>query len=348
MPEREYLLIRGRLNRADDFTPRRCGSTAFIHHWPRAEGSDVFVDTISRDGTVLRSEPALIESERVCAPGEETWRVRAYVALDAEAAEVRLRRGGRVLWEIRIPDPPEVRVALESVPVRGFGAKPSSDRRRGANSDSEDEATSGFPGGKPAVLALDTSEAAEPDLAYVTVVHQWGDGRFRTVHIGPAERTLEIAADQLPGGRECRLIVIYSNGIRSATAATDSFRLEAIGPVLSITRPGDGAQIPEGTPLTLEGLVQDPERPATPREAERLVWTVDGREVGSGPVASVDPLEAGEHTVGLSYRSMDEDALTHRDADSRGSSGTMVRIVVAEATAVPANAWPDRDPFADL
>jgi hypothetical protein len=31
-----------------------------------------------------------------------------------------------------------------------------------------------------------------------------------------------------------------------------------------------------------------------------------------------------------------------------GSSGTMVRIVVAEATAVPANAWPDRDPFADL
>ena len=55
MSDREYLMVRGRLNRADDFTPPPCGSTSFVREWPRAEGSDVFLETVSRDGEVLRS-----------------------------------------------------------------------------------------------------------------------------------------------------------------------------------------------------------------------------------------------------------------------------------------------------
>ena len=129
------------------------------------------------------------------------------------------------------------------------------------------------------MIALETSEPAESGGAFVTVVHRWGDREFRTVYMGPVKRTLEIPADRLPGGRECRLIVIYSNGIRSATAATKPFSLEPIHPVLRITRPTDGSPLPIGAPITLEGLVQDPEHPSGPRDAERLVWTVDEREV---------------------------------------------------------------------
>lgn len=335
MIDREYLLIRGRLNRADDFTPRRCGSTAFVRQWPRAEGSDVFVETVSRDGDVLRSYPALVKSERVCASGPESWRLRAYVPLDAEAARVRLRRAGRVLWEERIPDQPTVRVSLDARPTRG-GAKPTPAKHRRQRKP-EDDATPGFPGGSPAVLTLDTSEPAAAGLAYVTVVHRWSERGFRTVYIGPVQRTLDIPADRLPGGRECRLIVIYSNGMRSATAATKPFALEPIRPVLRITRPADGTRLPSGTPITLEGLVQDPEYPSGPRDAERLVWTVDQREVGTGPLTSVDPLESGEHTIGLSYRF---------GAGSPASSpSTSVRLVVAKARAIPANAWPDWQPF---
>ena len=83
--------------------------------------------------------------------------------------------------------------------------------------------------------------------------------------------------------------------MRSATAATKPFGLDPIQPVLQITRPTDGARLSSGVPVTLEGLVQDPEHPSGPRDAERLVWTVDERAAGTGPLTSVDSLEPGEH-----------------------------------------------------
>ena len=349
MSDREYLLIRGRLNRADDFTPRRCGSTSFVQRWPNVEGSDVFVECVSLDGNVLRSEPALVESELVCAPGEQTWRVRAYVALDAEAASVRLRRGERVLWEMRIPERPEVRVALEAPPVRGSGSDPVSKRKRAGRPKPADGATPGFPGGRPAVLVLETSEPAAPDLAHVTVVHRWGERSFRTVYVGPAERTIEISPDRLPGGRECRMIVIYSNGVRSATAATDPFELEPIGPVVRIIRPEDGAELPVGRPVGLEGTVQHPEHPSGPLQDQRLIWTVDEREVASGPMTSVDPLKPGEHVIGLSYRFGKDGSETPRgDTDARDLRNARVRIVVHETAAAAADAWPTWSPFTGI
>jgi hypothetical protein len=343
MSDREYLLIRGLLNRADDFVPRRCGSTRFVRRWPRAEGSDVFVETISHDGDVLRSAAAMVASTLVCAPGHESWRVRGYVPLDPEAERVQLRRGRRVLWEARIPDAPTLRVALASPPVRGNGATTmanAANRRRPAPLDG---ATPGFPGGRPAGLAIETSEAAAPDLAFLTVVHRWSERGFRTVYIGPVVPRLDIPADRLPGGRGCRLIVTYSNGVRSVTAATKEFRLDPIGGVLSITRPKDGARFPQGSPVALEGLVQDPELPAGPRDPARMLWTVDGRDAGSGAMASVLSLDPGEHLIGFSYRPPD----TGAEPRGRGEPGSTasVRIIVTKSRATPADAWPDWDPF---
>ncbi len=348
MTGREYLLIRGRLNRADDFTPRRCGSTTFVQRWPHDDGSAVFVETVSRDGDVLRSYPALVKSEVVCATRRESWRVRGYVPLDAEAARVRLRRAGRVFWEDRIPEAPTLRVSLKSRPVRGGANTRSTTRRRQSGRDVGQ--TPGFPGGRPAVLTLETSgPAAAGSGAFVTIVHRWSERGFRTVYIGPVNRTLEIPADRLPGGRECRLIAIYSNGLRSTTAATEPFGLDPIGPVLRITYPADGSRLPNGAPIRLEGLVQDPEHPSGPLVADRLIWRVDDREVGTGPLTSVDPLESGEHTISLSYREIDDAPHTrHRRATAaRAFPSTSVRIVVARAKAVPANAWPAWNPFGD-
>jgi hypothetical protein len=331
MREHEYLLIRGRLNRADDFTPRRCGSTTFVREWPRAEGSDVFAETVSRAGDVLRSHPALVRSESVCAPGPESWRLRAYVPLDAEAARVRLRRGVRVIWEEGIPDAPRVAVSLQSRPRRGDAASTTTLRRRRHEREGGG-VTPGFPGGSPAVIALDTSDPAPGGGAFVTVVHQWSERGFRTIYIGPVQPTLEIPADRLPGGRECRFVAIYSNGLRSATAVTRPFALEPIGPILRVTRPADGERVSEGTPVTLEGMVQDPEHPSGPQNLERLVWSIDQLQVGTGPVTSVDALESGEHTITLSYR-------------GPAPLSTSVRVVVRKAQTDPANAWPAWNPF---
>ena len=102
--QREYLLVRGRLTRDDDFTPRRCGSTTVVRKWPEPEQpdhGDVIAETLDAEGRVLRTERPRIEREGVCAPEDQTWRVRVYVPLDAEATELRLRRLDRVLWSTR-------------------------------------------------------------------------------------------------------------------------------------------------------------------------------------------------------------------------------------------------------
>lgn len=340
MNDREYLLIRGRLDRADDFTPQRCGSTFFVREWPRAEGSDVFVETVSADGAVLRSTAALLRSEQICAAGMQTWRVRAYVPLDSDAARVRLRRAERVVWEEQIPEAPTVRAVLRSPPSRGRG-------KRGSGRE-DATITPGFPGGKPALLTLRASKPAPNAQAHLTVVHRWSKRGFHTVYVGPMVQTLEIPADRMPGGRDCRLIAIYSNGMRSACAATEPFEVAPIGPVLRIVHPADGARFARGVPVTLEALVQDPEYPSAPQSADRLMWTLNGRGVAQGPLASIDPPPIGEHVIGLGYRVACADP-KHRDpASTAPVMASMTLRIVVEAggnDAVPANDWPEWMPF---
>ena len=88
--QREYLLVRGRLTRDDDFTPRRCGSTTVVRDWPEPEQpdhGDVVAETLDAEGRVLRTERPRIEREGVCAPADRTWRVRVYVPLPADPRE---------------------------------------------------------------------------------------------------------------------------------------------------------------------------------------------------------------------------------------------------------------------
>ncbi|HEY3437596.1 MAG TPA: hypothetical protein VGK35_07905 [Actinotalea sp.] len=317
----EYLLIRGRLDRAGEFTPRRCSSTTFVHRWPDATGAEevarigaghgeVLVETVGEGGEVLQREVAEVRSEEVCEPGDaRTFRVLAYIGLHPRTRSVRVRREERVLWEMTVPDAPRLAVRLEAPPRRGKGKRD----------------------GRPAQLELELSEPADESLAFLTVVHQWGERGYRTVHLGPVERRLTIPVEALPGGRECRLLVTYSNGLRSAAAATDPFELEPVGPSVTILRPGPDDDPPAGVPVVLEGFVEDFEHPGRAREVDALLWTVDGKEVGSGPVTSVDGLEAGRHEVALTYRGQDE-------------ARAAVTLRVGESKEPTADQWDDWDP----
>lgn len=325
--QREYLLIRGRLTRDDEFTPRRCGSTRDVRKWPEPEQpdhGDVVAETIDAEGRVLRTERARVEREGVCAPADMTWRVRVYVPLDPEATELRLRRDDRLLWSTSIGDPPTVGVEVLSPPTRG-----SSKRQR---------ATPGFPGGEPAVLGLEVSRPTVPDVAYVKVVYRWGEHGFHTVYVGPARRRVNIPADRLPGGARCEFFIAYSDGVRSAVARTKPLKLEPIGPVLSIVRPDADSTFPEGVPIDLECLVQHPESPDVFTDAdERTVWTLDDEPVASGTLASIGPLVAGTYRLDLRYTA----------AGTRVASEAGLEITVRKARAVAADHWPDHDPFSD-
>lgn len=320
---REYLLVRGRLMRDDTFVPRRCGSTTSIHRWPQgvqADHGDVFAEIIDAEGRVLRTEMPRIDSEMVCDP-TLTWRVRGYLPLDDAAAEVRLRRGDRVLWTAPIGEPPNVEVQLLSRPTRG---------KRAVTGEV-------FPGGRPAVLALDRTRAVDGATAYVKVIYRWAEGKFAAVYLGPARAKISIPADRLPGGRRCEFFVTYSDGVRSAVARTDPIAVEPIGPVITIVQPIEGERLTLGTPVELECVVQDPEHPAEPAgEPERTQWWVDGERVGSGTWHSVETLAEGQRRI----------ELRHSGSDRREVVvGRTVIVVPARSSLTGKQS--DHDPFAD-
>src|SRR5262245_22445819 len=180
--EREVLVIRGRLDRADHFAPLRCGSTFYVRQWPEAEGSPYVVELLDHAGRPVNREPAQVRPETRCDPGEPPrYRLTAYIALREGAEAVQLRRGDQVLW--RRPVPPEASLSARLA------------RQRVARQE-------------PARLRLRLSPPE--DGAYLQVMYQWGERRFQTAALLPPAAEVEIDLRERPGGKSCRFVVIYS------------------------------------------------------------------------------------------------------------------------------------------
>ena len=300
----EVLVVRGYLDRAGRFTLRRSRSTTYVRQWPVVEKSDVVIELLDADGNVLHRELAEVKRDITCDPGaSRRFRVMAYIELREGAETVRLRRDGELeLWRAAIPPAPGLRVTLAS-------------RRIGAD--------------RKVRLRLRYSAAGHD--AHLTLVYQWGDRRFRPIYVGPPAESMTLDLRDMPGGDACRVVASYSNGLRSAQAATPAFRVPKRGPAVAITSPERGFVHVAGTPLTLEASLRDDERPGGP-VFEALLWTVDGVEAGRGLVASVDGLFAGRHKVELTYRA------------EPGASAALV--VTSRATEVAtAEAWEAWDPM---
>jgi hypothetical protein len=301
MAEREVLLVRGYLDRAGQFTPGRSRSTTNVREWPVVESSDVVVELLDADDRTLHRELAAVTPVVDCAPGDaRQFRLDAYIELRDDARTVQLRRGDLVLWRREIAEPAKLRVKLG--------------RRK------KDQ------------IVLRSTFSAPGDDANMLVVYQWGEGRFQPVYVGPPEETLEIDLAEMPGGEDCRFAVTYSNGMRSASAATDTFAVARRGPTVSIARPEPEAKIVAGTPVILEGAVLDRERPGGPRPGEDVVWLVDGEQVGRGLIASVDRLAEGRHVVELVYAA---------DPGAR----EQVEVTARAARVPAADSWGDWDPL---
>jgi hypothetical protein len=301
--QREVLVVRGFLDRAGRFTLRRSRSTPYVRQWPVVEKSDVVIELLDAEGTVLHREPAEVKVDVTCDPGAaRRFRVLAYVELRADAAAVRLRREPDLeLWRATIPEAPKLRISLASRRARD---------------------------GRRVELALRYSPPGEG--AHLTLVYRWGERRFRPVYLGPPQQAITLSLDDMPGGEECRIVASYSNGLRSAQAATPTFAVPRIGPSVTIVEPARGAAHVAGTPLILEGAVRDEERAGGPPH-EALVWRIDGKEVGRGLVASVDALTAGRHRVELAYV-------------AEPGARAVITLTSRAAETPTANDWPAWDP----
>ncbi len=113
----EVLAIRGRLDRAGRFTPRRCGSTRWVRSWPEPASDEYVVELLDSEGHAVHRGLAQVEPEHDCGAGAPyRFKVKAYIALRDDAAAVVLRRGETVLWQS--PILPAPRLTLEIPPTR--------------------------------------------------------------------------------------------------------------------------------------------------------------------------------------------------------------------------------------
>ncbi|MEU3693796.1 hypothetical protein [Streptomyces narbonensis] len=233
----------------------------------------------------------------------EQFRVTALLGLSPDAVSVQLRRDDLVLWHREIPEAPTLSVHLAAEAV------------------SREE---------PVQLRFELSQPGES--AYLQLVYQWGERRFRTLGFTDPQGELTVDLRQVPGGPACRFVALYSNGLRTAVAATDEFPLEPLGPSIAIIEPSNDTEMTTGQPLVLHGQAVDPERPGGAR-AEDLSWWLDDERVATGPIGGIDLVEPGDHRISLRYEGPDR---TGQDE---------VRIIVVPAQAPTAEEWEPFDEF---
>lgn len=300
----EVLVISGRIDRTGRFLPGRCRSTRHVHRWPRVVESAYVAELLDRAGEPVHRVPALVVREQNCdTTDDERYLVTAYLGLSPEAVVVRLRKDDLVLWRREIPEAPALGVRLDTGAVSRI---------------------------RPVLLAFDLSEPGEG--AYLQLMYQWGERRFHTLDVLDARPEVTVDLADAPGGPACRFVVIYSNGLRSAVAATEEFPLEPLGPSVTIVEPSDGAELLVGRHLVLVGQAVDVERAGGARD-EDLSWWLDGDRVASGPIAGADRIAPGEHRVALRYEG------------PGGAGRAEARITVTAARVPTAEEWQPFDEF---
>jgi hypothetical protein len=268
----EILCIRGHIDRAGVFTPRRCYSTTVVRKWPRAEGSDVALELLDAHLAVLHRTLVEVKEDIDCGSLEaRRLKVTGYIGLSEGAKSIQLVQHNLVMWQRGIPERPSLKVRLARRATRKA----------------------------PAEIRCRFSRPS--DGAFLQVLFQWGRNQHQVLGYAAPREALKFNLADLPGGKRCRFVVQYSNGLRSVGDATDYFSLPLFGPKVSILRPRPGITLLPGQPLELQGQVLDPERPGGPHPAEELRWWLDNEEIGCGPVAGVVLPPAGRHRVTLRY-----------------------------------------------
>jgi len=112
--------------------------------------------------------------------------------------------------------------------------------------------------------------------------------------------------DSLPGGSECRIRVMATDGMNTSVVESEPFSVPIKGLLPLILEPDDGAQLPLGTLVTFVGQVMSREETDQAPAAE-LRWSssLDG-DLGAGAYVEAE-LSPGQHTISLATTDADGD-----------------------------------------
>ena len=140
-----------------------------------------------------------------------------------------------------------------------------------------------------------------------------GGERWETLATGLKDTSLEIDADNLPGG-DVELRVIASDGLLSSMDTSPAFFVENKGPLADVTSPEEGAMFYPAQLVMFAGSAYDLEDGQLSGKALRWSSDVDG-DLGTGAMTSTINLSTGEHTI------------TMRATDSSGKWGEVQRSI---------------------
>jgi hypothetical protein len=128
--------------------------------------------------------------------------------------------------------------------------------------------------------------------------HDKGNNIWQRVGWRTAELGQDIDFDQLPGGESCKVAVVATDGVNTAIAETESFKVPIKPCISMILSPVEGDQFAPDKPLLLRGQGFDMENNTA--ETEALFWTssIDG-ELGKGMLVEVPRLSIGSHSITL-------------------------------------------------
>lgn len=265
----EILAFRGRLCPDLRFELFRSYSTHDVKMVLADVTEGYRLELVDQHERVINRAPVSVVPVKACEAGGERYsRVWGYIGLSEGAEEIRLYRDDMLLVNLRIPERPTLALTRHRIEVDGKGC---------------------------VKLALRYSKPS--DGAFMQIAYQWREQAWRSVGIYEPAKTLSIDISQLPSGKACRLLVLYSNGMRSLGDVTSTFRRPIGGGQVRIRRPRSGSVFAPWVPVDFEGLISDPE--GTELAESDHFWRLNGEIIHRGTAGSLENLAEGNYTLTL-------------------------------------------------
>ena len=233
-------------------------------------------------GGGLLEETALVLKEIEDA-NEDTSIINQFITKPAGMAALQIIKGGVVLAECR---------ATPSAPVVA-GVTAVYDAQ-----------------GPSLQISINANDADNDPLLFSIQFSNDDGGTWRTLRVNEGSLTFIANPRFLPGGAQCRVRVVATDGFNSAVATSAAFVLPGHSPEPSIGGVRDGQHLPYGTAESLLGFALDAEDGSLP--AATLSWDLAGPtpRTGTGPSLALQGLAPGVYTATLSATDADNNAGT--------------------------------------
>lgn len=265
-PGEELVVFQGLLYDDQRFEVLPSYSTRIVSEWPRVTGEGYFIEIQDGQGESLGREPVAVNEAIVCNEVASRHRhVHGCITLRPAATRLLFYKEDVLVGQFPIGEPPSLELKWKHQTVSR---------------------------GKPYKLGLKFSKPA-PD-AYLQVIYQWTDRLYRTISIIDPAPQFQLDFSQLPGGKDCRLVVTYTSGMRTVVATTNSFSVAPLAASLHIVRPRQNAEFAPWHPITLEAEIIDQQN--SPEYGD-LVWLLNGKEVGKGRFGCLETPPEGKYEL---------------------------------------------------